>query len=401
MSLGIDVVCVLLALSVISAAGYLTALCVIGVLSRPANRAVPPTGHECRFAILVPAHDEEAGLAATLDACRRLDYCHEKVAVFVVADNCTDGTARVARTAGANVLERFDREHRGKGHALAWAMPLILREPIDAVAVIDADCRPERNFLLEVNSRLQAGARAVQASVVVADPDSDRAACLAALGCELENDLFYAAKDQLGLAVFLRGTGMALHRALFEAVPWAATSATEDHEYSLQLLRRGERIAFTAATAVRTPAAGDRGLGVQRRRWASSLSGLPAVAGSLCAEGIARRRWRLIDAAMTHLVMSRPLVLAHALATISVLAAAHAVWATPATRVALLVCLAALGAHLFCLVVAFAKLGPTARRFGLLAGALPAAGSMLVASLGGILGYGRAWIRTPRSEVGA
>ena len=90
-----------------------------------------------RFGIVIPAHNEETILRATLDSCRAIDYPGDLFSVFVVADNCSDSTAELARQSGVACLERFDSDHRGKGYALAWAFPQVLESGVDAIVVLD------------------------------------------------------------------------------------------------------------------------------------------------------------------------------------------------------------------------------------------------------------------------
>src|SRR5262245_3716021 len=80
------------------------------------NPAPPRASRRLRFAVLVPAHDEATVIGRTLASLRALDWPRERFRVLVVADNCGDDTAVVARLAGATVLERADPDARGKGH---------------------------------------------------------------------------------------------------------------------------------------------------------------------------------------------------------------------------------------------------------------------------------------------
>ena len=77
------------------------------------------------FAIIIPAHNEEGVVSALVENCRELDYPKNMYDIFVVADNCTDRTADIARQHGAACLERHEPSQRGKGFALEWAIPRI------------------------------------------------------------------------------------------------------------------------------------------------------------------------------------------------------------------------------------------------------------------------------------
>ena len=116
-----------------------------------------------RFLVLVPAHDEEQLIGSTLDSLRALDYPAEMVSVHVVADNCGDQTAMVARAHGAEAHERHAPDDGGKGPALQWLLGRLRGrgEPHDAVAIIDADTTVHPKFLRVMDAKLAAGAEAV------------------------------------------------------------------------------------------------------------------------------------------------------------------------------------------------------------------------------------------------
>lgn len=101
---------------------------VLALLSIPdlVNGAPPRRlAGQSRFAILIPAHDEEGMIAGAVESILAVSYPSERRQVFVVADNCTDDTAKRARRAGAIVLERHDESKRGKPYALNWALKQI------------------------------------------------------------------------------------------------------------------------------------------------------------------------------------------------------------------------------------------------------------------------------------
>src|SRR5439155_1245909 len=128
-----DAACALLALPVALASGYLAFLAAV------ARRALPPAPvpPRLRFDVVVPAHDEEATVAETVQSLLRLDYPSSLVRVLVVADNCSDRTAEAAARAGAGVLVRRDAARPGKGHALAFASELLRRVPHRACSIVE------------------------------------------------------------------------------------------------------------------------------------------------------------------------------------------------------------------------------------------------------------------------
>jgi cellulose synthase/poly-beta-1,6-N-acetylglucosamine synthase-like glycosyltransferase len=262
------------------------------------------------FAIVIPAHDEEEVIGETLRSCLALDYPRERVGLFVVADNCSDRTAEVALAHGASCLERRDPERRGKGHALQWAFERILPQGYDAAVVLDADCTLDPHALRVFDGRLSLGDRVLQANDVAANPEESAISYATAVANFLENDLFYAPKSRLGLAVFLRGTGMVLHRSVLERHPWRASSLAEDTEYTLHLIR--DRIPVRFVPEVRATSSfpvDDRQLSVQRARWVGgNLSFSRSQAWSLIWEGLWRGNVMLCDAGWTLFNLVRSLI---------------------------------------------------------------------------------------------
>ena len=253
------------------AALYYFALTTLGWV--PRRGAGSLSAAPVRFAVVIPAHNEELGLPATLRTVAASDYPAECVRVLVVADNCTDCTADVARRFGAECLERLDPVNRGKGYALALAIPHALQGPVDAVMVLDADCELAPDVLRRVAAELADGAEAVQAARVPRNPGDGPAALVSAVGSAIENAVS-AGRSRLGLAVALRGSGMVFTRGVLERFPWSSYGLTEDAEYAGELSRAGVRVRFLPDAVVTGEVPADvRTLATQRRRWRAALWG--------------------------------------------------------------------------------------------------------------------------------
>ena len=159
---------------------------------------------------------------------------------------------------------------------------------------------------------------ALQASDVVANPDASTASYLLAVANLLENDCFYAPKSVLGLAVLLRGTGMAFHRSVLLEVPWRAQSIVEDMEYTLRLLEAAVRIWFVPEVRVtfHFPVSSGQ-LRIQRERWiGGGVRTAAAHVPRLFWKGLTQHRLVLLDAALTMMVVSRPVVIAQLAASL-------------------------------------------------------------------------------------
>lgn len=247
-----------------------------------------------RLATVVPAHNEEALIARTV-ASLAAD-ADAGVEIVVVADNCTDQTAALARAAGARVLERHDHERRGKGYALDFAFARLLGEGFDGFVVVDADSTVRRGFFAALRDALESGADAVQAVYLPLCDQSDARARLVRVALFAWNVLRLRGRDRLGLSVGILGNGFALRRDTLLAVPYAARSIVEDLEYHLALVGAGKKVRFCAAAVVEgeMPIAGEA-LATQRARWEGGrLAVLADRFGGLARE-IMRGRLRLLE----------------------------------------------------------------------------------------------------------
>ena len=242
------------------------------VLAVAAFRYRPPAALDApsmRIAVLVPSHDEEASVARCVGSLLDQRYPHDLFTVIVIADNCTDETASVARAAGAEVLVRDEPDDRGKGRALRWALDqLLAREPgFDAFAVVDADSTAGPGFLAALVRPLEEGAGAAQAESRLVD-DGSGPAVLRAGAFRLVNWVRPAGRAVLGLGCNLQGNGMLVSADVLRRRPWDAFSATEDLEYSIGLLLSGVRARFAGGAIVESPAAPSREAAVdQQLRW--------------------------------------------------------------------------------------------------------------------------------------
>jgi cellulose synthase/poly-beta-1,6-N-acetylglucosamine synthase-like glycosyltransferase len=280
-------------------------------------RRRPPkleSGERPSFAVLVPAHDEELVISRTLIALEEQNYPRDRFRVFVIADNCQDRTARLARSIGATVWERQDRWRPGKGQALAWSLGRLRAEwpDVDAVAVVDADCQASRNMLDAMATRLQRGAAAVQVQDLVANPTESWAAGLRFAGFVLVNVIHPLGKCTLGLSGSVIGTGMAFSKALLERQPWDAFTITEGIEYNLRLALGGEKVDFAQEAWVSSAAPTSLRLArVQNLRWESGRLTLGRVwIPKLVTAGIRQRDLQRLYAGLELLIPPQSLIFA-------------------------------------------------------------------------------------------
>ena len=310
-----------------AAVGYLVALSVVARGPRDQDTTAPINRELPRLVVLIPAHDEEAEIEATLRALARCGYAGPSPRSIVIADNCTDRTAAVAAAAGAEVWERQDDRRRGKGHALGWALELLAEDPtgFDAVVLLDADCRPSENFLEIIGRRLVGGARALQVDYVVANAGASDTAALRYAGFALANTVRPLGKQRLGLSCGLTGTGMAFSSGVIESTGWSATGLAEDGEFHLRLVLDGERVDFASDASVRSdmPVTA-HGATSQQERWEQGRLHLARDwAPRLIAEGIRRRDPVRLHAGLECLLPPHSLIAAGSFGSLGVAVAAR------------------------------------------------------------------------------
>lgn len=275
------------------ATAYLLLLSVAGSLAARQPKGEPMQG---RIAIVVPAHNEAAGIARTLGNLLPIARRDGNADVVVIADNCTDRTALIAGDLGAKVFMRCDRKHRGKGYALDFAFRALLAEDYAAFVVIDADSMADDNLLESLRVRFGAGAQALQTRYTVLNPDASPRTRLAEIALAAFNVLRPRGRDRLGLSVGILGNGFALRREVVEAVPYGAASVVEDLEYHLHLIAAGYRVEFADDTAIRGEMpTGDQGCDKQRARWEGGRLRMLIQRGPRLAGEVLHGQWRALE----------------------------------------------------------------------------------------------------------
>lgn len=196
------------------------------------------------FALIVSAHNEEVVIGNLVDSFNQIDYPKALYDVYVIADNCTDSTAKVARRHGANVYERFNKDKRGKGYALEWMFDKLfkMKKKYDAIAIFDADNLVHKDFLTKINNKMCEGYEVVQCFIDTKNAKDSwvTESCEASLA-NTARRLQYG-RDRLGLSAQLGGTGFALSTEILKKLGWGATCLTEDLEFSCKLVLNNKKI---------------------------------------------------------------------------------------------------------------------------------------------------------------
>jgi cellulose synthase/poly-beta-1,6-N-acetylglucosamine synthase-like glycosyltransferase len=233
----LEIVLLLLAVVLLLPVLVLLLECLAALLpDRP--QSSPKQSIHPRIAVLMPAHNEESVIAATLDTV--LPQLGESDRLIVIADNCSDATAAIARATGATVLERQDTERRGKGYALDFGLKFLENDPSDVVVMVDADCRVEPGAIAAISDLAIAHGRPVQAVYLLAQPDKPGAKdAVSSLAFTIKNLVRPLGLHQVRQPCLLTGTGMAFPWSVLEQVSLASGNIVEDMKLALDLAIAG------------------------------------------------------------------------------------------------------------------------------------------------------------------
>jgi cellulose synthase/poly-beta-1,6-N-acetylglucosamine synthase-like glycosyltransferase len=297
-----NAVLLLLALPAAGSCAYLLLLTLLSGRTR-----VPSApGRTLRFDVIVPAHDEEALIGRVVRNLRAIDWPSDRFRVVVVADNCADRTAVLARAAGADVIERRHASLLGKGYALEHAfLDSRSRGWADAVVVVDADSEASANLLTACAARLETGAHAVQVHYGVLEPKASWRTRLLCIAMAAFHRLRSRARERLGLSCGLRGNGWCVTHDLLRRVPYRAFSLAEDIEYGIELGLDGYRAHYADEAFVDAEMVADAAsAGPQRRRWElGRWQLLRTKAGALLRAAVRQRSAICLDLCVDLLVL--------------------------------------------------------------------------------------------------
>ena len=267
------------------------------LLPKRSRPAIPSAAYDVRLAVIIPAYNEELGLPATLRSLLSCDDPPEPSDIVVVADNCTDRTADIARSLGCGVLERIDPSRRGKGYGLNHAFRELENRGYAAYVIVDADTVVDRKFLNEFRALFARGAAAGQCVYKVANPEANIRTRLMNIAFLAFTFLRPLARHRLGLSAGIFGNGFGLCSRTLAEIPNDCFSLAEDLEYHTKLVRAGKIVEFLPGTSVSaqmcTTALGAK---PQRERWEGGRFRIMAEqAPRLALDVFVRGRLRLLE----------------------------------------------------------------------------------------------------------
>lgn len=207
---------------------------------------------EHKFMAVIPAHNEEMVVGNLIESLQAQNYPKDKYDIYVIADNCTDDTAKVAKEAGAIVLKRFDENHKTKGFALNWFLKQKIEEnaDYDAFCVFDADNIVDKNFLKNMNKKLCQGEEVVQGYRDIKNPNDSWISAGYAIFYWMMHRFYHLARYNLGLSALLNGTGFMVKFDLVKPNGWQTITLTEDIEFSLMNVIEGRRVGWSTDAIV-------------------------------------------------------------------------------------------------------------------------------------------------------
>lgn len=300
MILFIDVVLFVIALGLLVPIAVLFIECSAALLPNGYVDDVDAAGEvRPRLAVLIPAHNEASEIGATLE--KIMPQLTEQEQLVVIADNCSDETAAIARQFGATVVERQDNERRGKGYALDFGLRLLEAAPPEVVVLIDADCLVHQGTIERIARLAFAKSRPVQAIYLMEQPTKptpkDANSALAFL---VKNLVRPRGLAQLGLPCLLTGTGMAFPWSVLREAPLASGNIVEDMQLGLDLAIAGSAPIFcpNAKVTGRLPQQ-QQAAKSQRTRWEHGhLQTLLTQVPQLLKESFHQRRFDLFALAL-------------------------------------------------------------------------------------------------------
>ncbi|MBB6122482.1 cellulose synthase/poly-beta-1,6-N-acetylglucosamine synthase-like glycosyltransferase [Sphingobium subterraneum] len=311
-------------------------------------------GARLRTAILMPAHNEARGIPAIISALA--PALNDDMRLLVVADNCSDDTAAVARGLGADVVERQDTDRRGKGYALAYGRDALAGDPPECVIVLDADCEVEDDALTQLaQAAVEYGVPVQSCYLMRPQPDGAAMVQISNFAFLVKNLVRQRGAARLGAPAVLGGTGMAFPWTIFSTAPLASGDLVEDLALGIEMTRKGHTPRFLEHARTWSRAASGEDTLEQRTRWEHGFidtarrTAIPLL-GEAVRTGSPRRLWLALNLCVPPLALLM-------MVAVGVWGVAAILWLLGASEIPLITLSLLLGASGLALVAAWAVNG--------------------------------------------
>ena len=200
-----------------------------------------------KYGICIAARNEEKVIGNLLDSIHKQDYPKDKYTIFVVADNCDDDTAKIARSKGAIVYERHDENHKTKGYALQFLFKQIERDyktsSFEAFFIFDADNLLKKNYISKMNDAFDEGCKIITSYRNTKNFDENWISSNYALHWIRSIRTNHRARSVLRLATNIQGTGFLFSNEIVKN-GWKYTSLTEDRALTADAVAQGYQITY-------------------------------------------------------------------------------------------------------------------------------------------------------------
>ncbi len=263
------------------------------------TRKFKPANHQHKYAILIAARNEETVIGNLIDSIKKQDYPADLITTFVVADNCTDNTAKISRQLGAVCYERFDEEHRTKGFALQFLLDKIEedygRTSFDGYFIFDADNLLKHDYVTRMNESFDEGEKIITSYRNTKNFDENWISASYALHWLRTIRKSHRARSVFHLATNIQGTGFLFASELVKD-GWKYTSLTEDRAFTADAVAQGYPISYNDAAEFFDEQPTNLRIALRQRiRWAKGHilafveSGLQLFKNMLFAKGFKNR----------------------------------------------------------------------------------------------------------------
>lgn len=199
------------------------------------------------YGYIISARNEENVIGNLIDSIKQQDYPSDMYKIYVIADNCTDNTAKVAKENGAIVLERFNTEKIGKSYALNDIFNFAINDcdKIEAFIVLDADNLVDKNFTKEMNKAFDAGLPIATSFRNSKNYGANWVASGAGMTFLRECRVMHRMRSRLGMSAYVSGTGFLVDKKIIiENGGWINHLLIEDVEFSIDQFLKGRKVAY-------------------------------------------------------------------------------------------------------------------------------------------------------------
>lgn len=213
------------------------------------TKKYPETENKHKYAFIISARNEENVISQLCDSIKAQDYPEELIEIYVVADNCTDNTALVAKQHGAQVYERHNTELIGKGYALSELFEHIKNtvgfDAFDGYIVVDADNILDKNYVCEMNKCFDTGARLITSYRNSKNYGDNWISAGYSLWFLRESRQLNAVRTELGTTCEIHGTGFLISKEIIKRQGgWIHHLMIEDVQFTVENVLAGEKAVY-------------------------------------------------------------------------------------------------------------------------------------------------------------